>query len=149
MVGVVVDRPVGENDVGLLGLDDLAERLVMCRVDDRLAVRLTGVKGPRLQDLAGLLGLRHPRLAFGPGRPFAPIQVEQDYLVPQVGVAGDRAAAAVLGIAGMAAGDDHLEPALGLVGCAGILGAGRRWKSRPDREARFRCGLPGAATCVV
>ena len=57
VVGVVVDRPVGEDDVGLLGLEDLAERLVMGRVDDRLAVDLPGEERPGLEDLAGLLGL--------------------------------------------------------------------------------------------
>ena len=43
------------------------------------------------------------------GRPLASVQVKQNDLVPEVGVAGDGAAAAIFGIAGMAAGDNHLE----------------------------------------
>ena len=61
MVGVVVDRPVGEHGVGLLGLDDLPERLVVCRVDDRLAVELARVKRLGAEDVARFFGLRNPR----------------------------------------------------------------------------------------
>ena len=43
VVGVVVDGPVGEDDVGPLGLEDLAERLVVVAVDDRVRRR----SGPR------------------------------------------------------------------------------------------------------
>ena len=72
MIGVVVDRPVGEDRVGPLGLEDLAECLVMGRVDDRLAVELAGVERACLQDLAGLPGLgdaaraRRPAAAIRP-----------------------------------------------------------------------------------
>ena len=39
VVGVVVDRPVGEDRVGPLGLEELAERGVVRDVNDRFAVR--------------------------------------------------------------------------------------------------------------
>ena len=103
MIGVVVDRPVGEDGVGPLGLEDLAECLVVGRVDDRLAVELPRVQRARLQDFAGLLGLGDAAGAFRLARrPLALVQVEEDDLVPEVRVAGDGASAAVLGIAGMA-----------------------------------------------
>ena len=63
VVGVVVDRPVGENHVGLLGLDDFAECLVMGGVDDGLAVELARVPGSAFK-ISQAFGLCHP--ARGP-----------------------------------------------------------------------------------
>jgi len=120
VIGVVVDGPMGEDHVGLLGLQQVMELLVMDGVNDRLAVNLPGKGGPRLENFAGFLGFGH---AHGAGvmrrlvGPLALIQVEQDDLVPQVGVAGDGAAAAVFGVAGMPTGDDYLELGLSCWRC--------------------------------
>ena len=56
MVAVVVDGPVGEDDVGVLGGEELGERLVVAVVDDGLAVDLIGEDGAGVEDLADLLG---------------------------------------------------------------------------------------------
>ena len=66
----------------------------------------------RLEDLAGFPRLGHAASArFGRlvGRPLAIVQVEQDDLVAEVGIAGDGSSAAILGVARMAAADDDLE----------------------------------------
>ena len=106
MVGVIVDRPMSENDIGTLGLENLAECLIVGRVDDRLAVELIRVERPRLQDFAGFFGLCNTGEAGVARRPFALVQVKKDRLVPQVCVAGDCPATTVLGITRMAARDD-------------------------------------------
>src|SRR4029077_10023646 len=74
------------------------------------------------EDLAGLLGLGHPEpasLGCFVWRPLAVVEIEEEDLVSQVGVAGDGAAATIFGVARMAAADDHLELA--------IRGAGSGW----------------------
>ena len=143
MVGVVVDRPVGEDHVGPLGLEDLAERLVMLAVDHGIAVNLPREERPGLEDLARLAGLGDADAVLRlPGR-HAVVQVEQNDFVPQVGIAGDGAAAAVFGIAGMAAGDDHLPlAARRIVGRRRVAFARLpREKARPSSSRRRIGGM--------
>ncbi len=45
MVGVIVDRPVGEDDVRPLALQELAECLRVGAVDDRAAIDLAREEG--------------------------------------------------------------------------------------------------------
>jgi hypothetical protein len=80
-------------------------------VDHRLAVHLPAEARQGTEDLARLsrLGDPHPVLRLLGGH--AIVQVEEDDRMSQVGEAGDGASAAVFGVAGMPAGDDHLPPA--------------------------------------
>jgi hypothetical protein len=71
---------------------------------------LSGVGRTGLENLAGFPGLCDThrfgifqQRVFGP---LAPVEVEQDYFVAQLGVTGDGAAAAVFGVAGMPPGND-------------------------------------------
>ncbi len=56
MVAVVVNGPVGEDDVGILGSEELGELRVVSVVDDGLAVDLIGEDCSGVEDLAGFLG---------------------------------------------------------------------------------------------
>ena len=70
--------------------------------------------------------------------------------MPQVRVAGDRAAAAVLGIAGMTAGDDDLglSPGFRLARPAAAGQVDSR-RTTNDRQNPRSCGSPGSGTRVV
>ena len=83
MVGVVIDRPVGENDVGLLGLEDLAEGLVMSGVDDRLAVGMPAYSGRAFKISQAFLASAIRETPSAPRRPFAPVQVEETTSCPR------------------------------------------------------------------
>src|SRR5690349_13733682 len=48
MIGVVVDRPVREDDVGTLRLDDRSKRLVVLAIDHGASVDLAGEERPGL-----------------------------------------------------------------------------------------------------
>jgi len=135
MIRVIVDRPVGEDHLGLLAFQEMVKLIVVGAIHDRFAVNLSRKGGPRLENLAGFLGFRH---AHGAGvvrwlvRPLAPVEVEQDDLVPQVSVAGDGATAAVFRVAGMTTGDHHLELGPCCWQCfAGqwITGGGWQWQA--------------------
>lgn len=52
MIAMIVNRPLGEDDVGLLGFDQAVELVVMVPVNDGLAVNLAGKSRARLEDLA-------------------------------------------------------------------------------------------------
>ena len=139
MVGVVVDRPVGEENVGLLGLDDLAERLVVPGINDRPAVLLASLERSGLENLAGVSGLGHPVPAcvFGlVGRPLAVVQVKENDLVAQLGVTGHGPSAAVFGVAGVAAADDHFELAPCELGSSARLLDTRRGQPGAARRVR-------------
>ena len=99
-------------------------------MDDRIAIDLPREEGPRLQNLASVSGLRDPRAAKGLTALLAVVQVQEDDFMPQVAEAGNRPAAAIFRIAGMAAGDDQLERSSWLLSLLA------------DREAApQRCGL--------
>src|SRR5437870_1258227 len=52
VIRMVVDWPMSENRIGLLGRQLLMERLVMSAINDRFTVDLTRKSGSRLQNLA-------------------------------------------------------------------------------------------------
>lgn len=57
VIAVRVNRPVGEDNVGALGLEQLADLAVAGAVDLSGAVDLAGKDGPRVKDRAGFEGL--------------------------------------------------------------------------------------------
>ena len=140
MVGMIIDRPVREDQIGLFGFEKLAKGCVVGRVNHGLAVELIGVERSGLQDLAGLGGLADSgktRVARGP---FAFVQVEQYDLVTKRGIAGNRASTAIFRITRVTAGDDHLELAPGTRRSAcQRRGRGQRavWPSISRRESNF------------
>jgi hypothetical protein len=94
------------------------ELRVVTLVDHRLPVDMTGEYRAGLENLTGLSGFRRPygprllrRFALDPA--LAAIQVKQYDLVTEIGVAGDRSAAAVLGVSGVAARNHHAQLARG------------------------------------
>lgn len=121
VVAMVVDGPVGEEDVGVLGGEKLSELLVMGVVDDGLAIDLFGVNGRGVEDLAGFLrfggadggAIRICRLAEA----FATVEIEESDIVAEGDEAGDGASNAAFRVAGMGTGDDDFER------------GGRRWNN--------------------
>src|SRR5678810_474427 len=96
MVGVVVNRPVRKDDVGFFSLEQAPELLIVSWIDDGLAIDLASVGRARGEDLTCLSGLGYAR-PFGPrpGLGVALIEVEENYVVPQVGIACNSATAAI------------------------------------------------------
>ena len=113
VVAMVVDGPVGEEDVGTLGGEKLSELLVMGVVDDGLAVDLFGEHRRGVEDLAGFLrfggadggAIRIRRFAEA----FATVEIEESDIVAEGDVAGDGAGTAAFGVARMGAGDYDFE----------------------------------------
>jgi hypothetical protein len=120
VVGVVIDGPLREDHVGALGGQDAGECGVVLRIDNGAAVVLACEYGPGFQNLAGAAGFRSTD--FGAASEagvsaisFAAVQVEENHLMPERGIAGDSACAATLRVAWMSARDDHFQRArLGL-----------------------------------
>ena len=146
MVAVGVDRPVGEDELGLLGLEDLAKLVVPRRIHLRGTIDLTCEDGPCLEDLARLPALGGAdrrgllvRLACNAG--LTPCQIEGDDLVAQVGEPGHRPAAAGLRVVGMAAHDDDLPLAIRRIRG---LDFRRPGEVRGQRTAGARPSIPGA-----
>src|SRR5678815_1973180 len=114
MIAVAIDGPVRKQDVGLFGLDEFSKLIIAGVVDDRMAIALGGEDGSRLQNAAGFLGFRDAHVAtyirscLRTGL-FTTIQIQKRDIMSELGVARDRPAAAVLGIAGVAATDDDLK----------------------------------------
>ena len=99
MIAVRVDRPVRENQVGLLGFQHLAKVIVPARAHLGAAIDLTGEDRSGLQDLAGFVtlgGANHRGLlmTLALDSRLAPRQIEGHNLVPKVGVPRHRSAAA-------------------------------------------------------
>jgi hypothetical protein len=83
-------------------------------VDGRPAVVLAGEGGTGLQDLTGLLRFGGAYggatvEAYSATEPLTAIQVQDDNLMAELGVARDGPGAAALGVARMTARDDDLE----------------------------------------
>ena len=112
MVAVLVDRPLGDDHVGPLGLQDFAEFVEVRRVEDCLAVDLPRIGGARLQNLARLAGLLHADVGGSSPlrrRPLAVVQVKEDDLVTELVIARNGSAATVLRIAGVPTGDNDFQ----------------------------------------
>jgi hypothetical protein len=111
---MAVNRPVCEQDIGFLGLEQPPKLLVMSRVDNRVPIALRREDGAGFQYFAGLSSFRDPYPAaqariFFRTPLLATIQVQQDDVMSQIRVARNRAAASILGIARMAAANYDLE----------------------------------------
>ena len=114
MVAMAVDGPLGEHHVRSFRVERAREGLVMGGVDDGAAVVLAGEGGAGPEDLACLAGFggANGGTVAGAGsaaEALTAIQVQQNHLVAELGVAGNRAGAAAFWVAGMTAGHDYLE----------------------------------------
>ena len=114
VVAVLIQGPLGKDDIGVLGVEEAAKFIVVGVVDDGTAVVLVGENGARFQDFAGFLsfgGADRATLArLGSATvAFATIEIKQNDIVAEIGVAGDGAGAAAFGIAGMTAGHHDFE----------------------------------------
>jgi hypothetical protein len=129
---------MSEDDVRLLGFQDLAELVVVGKVNDGPAIDLSRVQRTCLEDPAGfrcLINAATCLLGWAAGR-LAVVQIEESHVMTEVGIAGDGASTAVLGIAGMAAGDDDFEFA-------------RAAPARPRLAMHFRARPPGPSPSVL
>ena len=59
MVGMVVDRPMGEDYRRLFRFQKATKLLVMCGINDRSAIELTRKRRPRLENVASSCGFGH------------------------------------------------------------------------------------------
>jgi hypothetical protein len=116
VIPVIVDGPMGKDDVGVLGGEELGELLIMGCVDHGLAVDLAREEWMRAQDLTRLLGFRGPdgraikvRCFLSLAEAFATIKVEQGDVMTKSHVAGDGAGAAAFGVARVGTGDENLQ----------------------------------------
>ena len=114
MVAVTVDGPLREHNIGALRGQHASESLIARRIDHGAAVVLAGESGTGLKNLAGLPSFGGADGGTAPEAgsaavPFTAIQVEQHYLMAEIGVARDGAGAAAFRVARMTAGDDYLE----------------------------------------
>src|SRR5947209_1985334 len=110
MVGMVIDRPMSEHYLRVLAFQQTMKFLIVCLVHDGSAIMLSGKRGPGLKNLASPRGLAYANGAYimaGPVGPIAPVEIQQHDFMVQIRIASNRAAAPILRIAGMAAGDDH------------------------------------------
>src|ERR1019366_1915681 len=118
MVAVAVDGPLREYHVRAFRGEYASEGLIVCSVDDCAAVVLAGKSGPCIETLTGFPGFggaddgTAPRSA---AEPLTAIQVQQNHLMAELGVARDRPGAAAFRIARMTARDDYLEGLRGRV----------------------------------
>src|SRR3954467_924565 len=107
MIPMIIDEPLIEDGVGILGGDDFVECIIMRVVNNGMAICLARVRRPRLQNFASLLRLRYPdrcrRL------PRAIVEVEQHYFVTGRSEPGHGAATAILWVARVATGNHDLE----------------------------------------
>ena len=112
MVAVVIDRPLGEDDIGVFLLYDLPKLLEMRGVQDGVPVDLSRKGGACLEYSGGLGGLcrAHARgrasLFF---RPLAIVEMKKNHLVTKFSEPGNGAPAAVFSVSGMPARYDNLE----------------------------------------
>lgn len=140
MVAMRVDGPVGEDDVGMLCLQNLAKVSVTRAVDFGVAVNLSGKYRARFQNRAGFLGFRGPNgrgLLRGLARDsgFSAGQVEQDRFMSQIGVQSRGASASAFRIVRMRAGDNDFELARGVGFSAPALAKPARRALGQQRQA--------------
>ncbi len=68
MVAMSVDRPVCEQHVGTLGVDQIPKLAIMRRIHHRVPIALAREQSARLQNLASPFGLGHPHIGGRIGR---------------------------------------------------------------------------------
>jgi hypothetical protein len=112
MVAVVIDGPLGKENIGALVFDKLPEIIEVGGIQDGMAVGLSSEDRARLEYLGGLSGFRHAhargRATLVP-RPLTIVQMEKNNFVALCGEASEGAAAAVFGVAGMSSRNDDFE----------------------------------------
>ena len=112
MIAVAIDRPLGEENIGALVLDDFPELIEMRRIQDGVTIGLSCKHGTRLEYFGGFSGLGH---AYVRGRtpflfrPLAIVEMKKNHFVPQFSEASDCAPAAVFRIPGMSSRHDDLK----------------------------------------
>jgi hypothetical protein len=119
MVAVVIDRPLGEENIGALLLYDFPELVEMGGIQDGVAIDLTCEYRTGLEYLGGFSGFGQAyargRASFF-SRPFAIVEMQENNFVTEFSEASDRTAAAVFGVSGMSSRNYNLEflvPAIG------------------------------------
>jgi hypothetical protein len=115
---MAVNRPMSEENIRLLGFEEPPKLLIMAGVYNRVAIALSRKDGAGFQYFAGFPRFRNSHTAarariFLRTALLAPVQVQQNDFVSQIRVPRNRAAAAILGIARMAAANDYFELAAG------------------------------------
>ncbi len=110
---MIINRPLRKDYIRTLAFDQTAELVVMFVVNNGLRVELPGEDWTCLENFACFDSLGSARCGGAGERrfvgAFAFIEVKQDDVVAKVRVAGGSSAAAVFGVAGVAAGDDDLQ----------------------------------------
>ena len=135
-----VNGPVGEDDVGLLSLQELAHLVVPGRVDLGRAIDLPREDRARLEDLARFETLRRADggglvVAFSGNSRLTAREVDSNHLMPQLGESSHRSATTRFGIVGMAAHDDQFGPVSRIL-AARDHGRGNCGKSRRQHARR-------------
>lgn len=114
VVPMIIDWPLREDDTRLFGFQQPVKLIIVRGIHHSLAVDLVCKLRLRLQNLAG-----PPRFgdanrtafirSFAGASFLAPVEIKQRDFVPQVGISGDGTAAAIFGIARVAAGHYDLQ----------------------------------------
>jgi hypothetical protein len=114
MVAMTVDGPLGEHHIGAFGGELASESLAMRGVDDSAAVVLAGEGGAGPEYPASLAGFGGTDAGTAPeagsaAEALAAVQVQQNHLMTELGVTGDRSSAAAFRVTRMTTSDDYLE----------------------------------------
>lgn len=116
MVGMIVDRPMGEDDIGIQAGEKLGEVTVVCAIDNCVAVALRRKGRCRAKNATGFLGLPDACAVFGSGaadtlwlRGFTAIEIQERDLVPEPPITSDGPSAAVFWITGVATCHHHVQ----------------------------------------
>ena len=140
MIGVVVERPMGEDDVGVFGFEEAMELSVMRLINDGFGIDLTGEGGTSFEDFAGFGGFSDANrsgIVAGLIGPLAFVQVEENNFVAEIGVASDSATAAVFRVARVTTRDEDFEFAwsggLRLFGEGRLSGSGGHGEANSER----------------
>jgi hypothetical protein len=92
VIAVLINGPLGENNVSLLGIEQATEIILVRVIDSRTAVVLPHKGAPSLQNLTRLLsfGTAHGAALARVGastESFATVHVQKDNLVPEIRIA--------------------------------------------------------------
>lgn len=117
MIPMLIDRPLREDQVGLLGFEQPAKTFVMVVIDDSTSVDLLSEYGSRSKDFTSFCRLcRSNRSALLHATPaaetFTSIQIKQNDFVPQSDKSRDGAGASAFRISRMSARNNDFEPTL-------------------------------------
>src|SRR5450755_2108542 len=118
MVAMSIDGPMGEEHIGPLGIDHIAEFPIVLLVYDGMPIALAGENGARFENFAGSSGFGNPHIGSSSGGGFGTgllpaIQIEQRHIMALIGITGNGSPTSVFRISGVATGDDHLQLSAG------------------------------------